>query len=145
MLPGGGWQAGGKNATIPPVQVPLLLLADFASVAEGKLNILGVFDEIKAATLPAVHPQMALVAQFRAGRNESGTYKLTVRVIDEDGKKLFDATGDMNIDDQFQEKTLNNVFMIHGLKFEKYGEYSVVALINGEERKSYKFDVRKIG
>jgi hypothetical protein len=144
-VPSDGWQDGRGNATISDVQVPLLLLADFANqTAEGKLNILGVFGEIACSSFPAMHAQMAVIAQFSANRNESGTYKVTVRMVDQDGSKVFDATGEMEVPDVFEEKLMNQVFVIKNLIFQKAGEYSVVALINGEERNSYRLVVRKL-
>ncbi len=138
-VPSGWWRDGGENATITSVQVPLLLLADFANVADGnKLNILGVFTSILSETFPCVHPQMALIAQFRAERTEYGTFELAIRVLSEDGETVFEAKGNLEIPKgQFTEKTIAQVFQLNGLSFKKPGEYSIVAFINGEERNRY--------
>jgi len=41
------------------MRVSFALFADAANLSqEGKLNILGVFDALQVATLPAVHPRM---------------------------------------------------------------------------------------
>ena len=44
------------------MRVALGVLADYANVsAEGKLNIMGVFQIVNAVQFPHVHPQMHLV------------------------------------------------------------------------------------
>ena len=49
------------------MQVKLALLADYANVtAEGKLNILGIFDRINVVGVPAVHPQMHFILRLEA-------------------------------------------------------------------------------
>lgn len=48
------------------MQVPLAVLADYANVtADGKLNIMGIFDIIYAPQVSFVHPQMQLVMKLR--------------------------------------------------------------------------------
>src|SRR6185436_5289009 len=47
------------------VDVKLALLADGANAtAEGKLNILGIFNALHAASFPCAHPHMCLVLRF---------------------------------------------------------------------------------
>jgi hypothetical protein len=59
--------------------VAFALLADAANVAlDGKLNILGVFDVVRAAAFPTVLPRVHLVARLKAqagtwGRTGSGS------------------------------------------------------------------------
>lgn len=44
------------------MEVTLAVVADYANItAEGKLNIMGVFDVVRTSTLPARLPQMRLV------------------------------------------------------------------------------------
>lgn len=66
-------------------------LADSANVSqEGKLNILGIFDNLFAQALPCQHPQMTLVLMLRASGWERGTSrKIIIRFLDEDGGALF--------------------------------------------------------
>lgn len=81
---------------------------------------------------------MALIAQFRAERTEWGKFELAIRVLSEDGEKVFEAKGSLDIPEGlFAEKNIAQVFQLNGLSFKKPGEYSIVAFINGEERNRY--------
>ncbi len=69
------------------MDVALALLADYANTtAEGKLNILGVFDTVFAGQFPAVHSQMSLILRLEANRAEAGQRKtLEIRLMRPDG------------------------------------------------------------
>ena len=48
------------------MHVTFALFADAANLSqEGKLNILGVFDALHVATLPALHPRATLVVHLK--------------------------------------------------------------------------------
>ena len=49
------------------MHVSFALFADAANISqEGKLNILGVFDALQVAAVPAVHPRATLVVRLKA-------------------------------------------------------------------------------
>ena len=49
------------------MKVTLAVLADYANVSrEGKLNILGIFNIIHAASFPCTHGEMVLVTKLEA-------------------------------------------------------------------------------
>jgi hypothetical protein len=64
------------------MDVTLAVIADQAiQAADGKLSIIGIFQEIKARAFPAVHPQATIVLILRASPAEAGERKrLTVRL-----------------------------------------------------------------
>src|SRR5712664_1287976 len=63
----------------------LSALCDAANLsAEGKLNILGEFDTVYAATLPAVWPVMVFLAKIKIGEADIGSHDVHLRVLDED-------------------------------------------------------------
>jgi hypothetical protein len=54
----------------------LAVAADYANVSnDGKLNIMGIFQELRPGTLPAQVPQMYLVITWDAGPAEFGSQK----------------------------------------------------------------------
>ena len=83
------------------MDVTLALLADSANVSqEGKLNILGSFNNVNSAVFPCVHPQMVLVMRFEASRAEIGQSKqLEIRLMDPDGSTLGSVTGSFDVPD----------------------------------------------
>lgn len=53
--------------------VPFAVLADYANViADGKLNILGIFDTIYGASLPVEVPNMRLAMQLQTEPRDRG-------------------------------------------------------------------------
>ena len=55
------------------MDVTLAVLADYANVSQdGKLNIMGIFQEVNPSEIPFVLPQMYLVLSLTAGPAEVG-------------------------------------------------------------------------
>lgn len=78
--------------------VAFALLADSANVtADGKLNILGVFDAVRAATLPTVHPRVHLVARMKAQGSDVGAHRLALQVTGPGGTVLLSTEAEIAI------------------------------------------------
>ena len=59
----------------------LAVAADYANVSsDGKLNIMGIFQEVIPGGFPTIVPQMYLVVSWDAGPAEFGSHK-KVRVV----------------------------------------------------------------
>jgi hypothetical protein len=119
-------------------------ICDYAEAA-AKLNALGIgFDTIFAAQLPARHLHFSLVLQLRASITEVGQKKLTVSLIDEDGKDVIPA-----IEGQFgiarPETGAYSIgrFVVEfgNVEFQHYGSYAVHVVIEGTEITSLPFRV----
>jgi hypothetical protein len=80
------------------MQVSFALFADAANLSqEGKLNILGVFDALQVATLPAVHPRAHLIVHLKGTQTDVGTHTVTLRWINPHGSELWTSTGELNV------------------------------------------------
>ena len=80
------------------MQVSFALFADAANLSqEGKLNILGVFDALQVATLPAVHPRAHLVVHLKGSQLDVGAHTVTLRWINPHGSELWTSTGELNV------------------------------------------------
>ena len=80
------------------MEIDLALLADAATIdGSGKLNILGVFDRVSAASFPAQHGRMALVLRFVAGLPEAGPHEVGMRLTDPDGVGVLRLDGEMQL------------------------------------------------
>jgi hypothetical protein len=68
------------------MELAFLLIADYANTTgDGKLNVMGIFQNIFAAQFPMTHPEMYVVAQFSAGPAEYGRRRrLEIKLLDED-------------------------------------------------------------
>lgn len=108
----------------------LLVLADAAAVtSDGKLIIHGIFDQLRAAKLPAVHPSMTIVFQVKEAP-ASMTYALRMRDVMNE-KSVYEFAMPPNADSTRGGK-VGGIVQVNGLKFETYGAYTVSLLANGE-------------
>ncbi len=130
------------------VQVTLALLADYANVSkEGKLNILGIFDNINAQSLPATHPQMQLVLTLEADRGDADKeHKIEIELIDADGTKLFSIGGDLRFASPppGEHIKVNHIIQLNNLQFNRFGNHEFKIRINKEVRQSVPLSVVEV-
>ncbi len=80
------------------MRLSFALFADAANLSqEGKLNILGVFDAVQVATLPAVHPRAHLVVRLKGGREDIGSHSVTLQWRNPGGAELWSSDGQLEI------------------------------------------------
>lgn len=80
------------------MHISFALFADAANLSqEGKLNILGVFDAVQVATLPAVHPRAHLVVRLKGDRSDIGNHSMTLQWINPSGTELWNSGGEIEV------------------------------------------------
>ena len=80
------------------MHIAFALFADAANISqEGKLNILGVFDALQVAQLPAVHPRATLVVRVKGTAADSGTHAVGMHWINPSGVELWSSQGQLDI------------------------------------------------
>ncbi len=80
------------------MHVSFALFADAANLSqEGKLNILGVFDALQVATLPAIHPRAHLVVHLKGTGSDVGPHTVSFRWLSPSGQELWNSSGDLNV------------------------------------------------
>jgi hypothetical protein len=80
------------------MQVAFAVFADAANLSqEGKLNVLGVFDALQVANLPAVHPRAHLVVHLKGFPEDVGRHTVTLRWINPSGQELWNSSGELNV------------------------------------------------
>jgi hypothetical protein len=80
------------------MHVSFALFADAANLSqEGKLNILGVFDALQVASLPAVHPRAHLVVHLKGSGADMGAHTVGFRWLSPAGQELWSSSGDLNV------------------------------------------------
>jgi hypothetical protein len=130
------------------MDVEVFTLCDAAADYQGRLSILGVFDTIFAANLPATHPQCAVALRMRFKKVETGNHQLTLHIVDYDGNMVIPAlNGQFQIQLAAQETqgAINLILNLQGLIFKSYGKYAVNLAIDGREIGSLPFSVKKPG
>jgi len=121
------------------VDVTLALVADAANVSnDGKLNVLGAFDQISARQFPAIHPAMSLVVRFAASPAEWGqTKQITIVLLDDDGARLATLSSQILVEeraDARQAKNYVNVINLRNVQFPHAGQYAFEVMVGGEPK-----------
>jgi hypothetical protein len=110
--------------------IPMALLADEANISqEGKLNVLGVFDRVAAASYPTVHPKMVFVFRVQSEYADAGrSFTVRLRLMDEDGKVLFEAGGELvpPAVPPGEFASANQIFTLVGITLPRPGSYTFV-------------------
>ena len=131
------------------MEVTLAVLADFASTSrEGKLNIMGIFDQINPTAFPAGLPLMHLVISYEASPAEYDSDKqIKVTLIDSDGNQIFTAEQTIRVNRPPMpgaRATMNQIFALAGVRFDKAGDYQFSVLINDDQKRSVSLRVNEI-
>ena len=120
------------------MDVSFAFLCDFADQSGGKISAIGVgFDTIYAKNVPAIHPLFFAVISLRFSRVEAGPKQIGIRVIDDDGNNIMPPLdGTVNVappPSGYTYRIQRIALAVHGIKFPKYGDYSVSWLVGGQE------------
>jgi hypothetical protein len=111
----------------------MALVADEANLSEdGKLNVLGAFDRIAAASFPLIHPKMVYVFRLEARYGDGGApVPVRVRLIDDDGSAIFEAGGEIIAPDvePGDFATTHQLFALHGIRFPHPGMYKFIVTV----------------
>ena len=93
------WIANGRvGAYASRMHVTFALFADAANLSqEGKLNILGVFDALQVASLPALHPRATLVVHLKGSVADTGSHRVTLQWMSPAGTELWSSDGELGI------------------------------------------------
>jgi len=122
------------------LDVKLAVLADGANAtAEGKLNILGIFNALHAPSFPCVHPQMCLVLRFEATRAEEGKSRnIEIQLADDDGQKVFAINAALVIPkgQPGMPIRLDHILALNGVRFARPGDYVFNVLVGDDQKAS---------
>jgi hypothetical protein len=114
--------------------VAFALLADAANVAaDGKLNILGVFDVLRAASFPAAYPRVHLVARLKAQTADVGARRLALQVTGPGGATLLASEAQVEIPPLPPGVAEIDIPLVQvfDLPIERPGPHAVLLLVDG--------------
>lgn len=126
----------------------LILAADYANITgDGKLNVMGIFNDIYSYNFPARHTSMHLVAKLGAELGEYGqTRSFTVRLLDEDGNQIMDISGQFQVPkgERGRKPEVNIVLELKDVVFPKPGLYQFVILVDKDHKGELSLYVNQI-
>jgi len=113
-------------------------LCDYADNSGSKLTAVGIgFDTIYARAVPALHPVLYAVISIQFSSVEVGKKRLALSMVNADGIPLgpsLDQELAVNPPQSgFTLRTVRVVMGIHSIRFESYGDYAAVWVLDGSE------------
>lgn len=121
------------------MDVRLCVLCDYATVSQdGKLSILGMFDQINPPALPLTLPLMYVVTVFEVSPVEANTTKeLRLILAGADGAEVLRVEQSLTVPPAplpGRPIVLNHVLGLAMPVFSKSGDYAFHVLVGGEEK-----------
>jgi hypothetical protein len=107
-----------------------------SAVANGhSISLLETFDTIVAKTFPATHSHLSIVLRVRFFDGESGEHSMNIRIIDPDGKAIYEAVPQViHADpDALKSHLRNHIASVNDLEITKAGEFYAEAIIGEYE------------
>jgi hypothetical protein len=129
------------------MDVEILALCDAATEHAGKLNIVGVFDQINSTQAPISARPCAVAARMRFLSLEAGNKSIRVAIVDADGRDVLPA---ININAAIQvppnapSATVQIVVQMQQLQIPHFGEYELALAVDGRVEKSIPLFARQI-
>jgi hypothetical protein len=117
------------------MNVQIAILCDAASVdVNGKLNIMGAFDQVFAPREPLMHNTCTLVVKMQFEHIEEGAKALRILFVDHDGKEILPAINgkvDVKMLPGLRTASVQIVGTIQQLLLPHFGEYSIDVALDG--------------
>ncbi len=128
------------------IKVTMAILADYACMAfGGKLNIMGIFDNLVTEDVPVVIPHIYLIIRIEGDIGETEKrFDAAIHLIDEDGKTLMSIQGFLVFSPPPAGKIVtkhDQIFPLYNLKLDNFGNYEFKIFINNELRASVPLSV----
>ncbi len=130
------------------MEAVLAVAADYANVAsDGKLNIMGIFQEITPMAFPAQVPQMYLVISWDAGPAEFGSHKrVGITYIGPDPNQKVELDTQVVVPEAArpgERAVFHQILDIKGLPILQPGPHAIYVLSVGEEKARVPLYVRE--
>lgn len=129
------------------MEIQVATLCDSAADYQGKLCVLGTFDTIMSAGLPVTHPHCAVALRVVFRKEEEGTHRLRLNIIDADGREIVPAIqGELHVrvPDGVYFISANMVINIQQLQFPQPGMYAIDVVVDDRQIASLPLQIRVV-
>ncbi|MHC4989302.1 MAG: DUF6941 family protein [Planctomycetota bacterium] len=123
------------------------LLCDAATDQNGKLNVLGAFDNIFAKETPVRHRGCSIAARIRFSKIEAGDHGVEIFIVDADGNSIgpkLEGGISVRIGDNAPDAVVNLILNMQNLEFQQYGQYQIDLAIDGAVLASLPLHIRAV-
>jgi len=125
-----------------------LFLCDHASISDGKLNALGIFEEINISQIPGTHLKCVLVGNFEINDSTINQVSIEVKLNDPKNNTVLLEIPAMKLpvprDNKGRQGKINVLLELGNLKLEMEGKYCFKVFMNSEHVSDYEFMVNKV-
>jgi len=129
------------------MKVEIFALCDAATDNQGKLNLLGTFDQIYAAKLPVVHPACAIALRLRFDKMEEGPHDVKLQLVNPDGIPVFQSMEGLvnpRMGDEIGSVAVNLILNFQNVKFDEFADYQINLTVDGVAMASLPLRVRQM-
>lgn len=130
------------------MEVLVVMAADYANLERsGKLNVMGIFNDINVAAFPVRYPLMHLILKLGAELGEfSQSRTVTVKLLDEDGSELLSIPQRIEVPKSSggRRPEMNFIMELRDVVFQQPGRYDFVILIDNDHKKDLPIYVNQI-
>ncbi|MDX1951200.1 MAG: hypothetical protein SFY81_03400 [Verrucomicrobiota bacterium] len=128
------------------MKLQLFCLCDFASVdpVSSKMNVIGMFDRIYAATTPAIHNLCAVAGKVLFDQEEGGDKKIKITFTAPDGSPFVPALeSSLPVNHEEGRSSIQFAVLMSQIKLLTFGQYSIDLEIEGKHVASAILQVMK--
>jgi hypothetical protein len=129
------------------MNIEAFLLCDAATDQQGKLNVLGAFDNIFVKETPVHYRGCSIAARIRFSRIEAGQHAVRIFIIDVDGKAVgpkLEGNINVRMGEQSATAAVNLILNLQNIEFSRFGQYQIDLAIDGTVRASLPLHIRPV-
>jgi hypothetical protein len=129
------------------MEAELFTVCDYAAdMGNGKLVIVGMFDNITVEKFPTIHPALSVVVKVLFKRGEAGKHDVKVAIADPTGAIVLPpGPGEVLVEvpEGRDSIAMNLIVGVGQLKLGKAGRYEVSLRIDGQNLRTVFFTARE--
>lgn len=117
------------------MNIEAFLLCDSAKEKDGRLSVIDTLDTIYSPKTPVIYPGCSVAIRIRFDWGEEGKHSMQINCIDQDGKAIGPQIGgdmDVKISRKLLSAAFNFILNFRKMKFDRYGDYRIDLVIDGE-------------
>ena len=129
------------------MDIALAAICDAANAdSQGKLNLLGVFDQINVSKFPAKHPQCCVVFRVVFQKDEVTQQNFIIKFLDQDDQSFLPtvkATSTSKCIKFEDQSVLNLIVNLNNIRLQKTSDYRIELHVNDTLLKSIELRIRQ--